>query len=229
MDFFTIIQIIMSIITLIMQMIGGGMFSHTLVADQDRPIYLAAQQWQCGQTYWQTAPSVKHNLFSGTVALDCEVEGTQGGGLVEARRHLINELPLAVSTVAAGPYIHNFEGLPSIAFDVAVRVQTATESAALEGRTDIATDGFTRLRSVFTSTRTPSEGSAKYLKQVVDEVDITPGSRAGWYKVTMRYTSQIERPWMIGTRSFQEQVVKKQEEKMQERKVHVLNELSNHL
>lgn len=229
MDFFAIIEMIMSIIALIMQMIGGGTFPHTLVADADRPIYLASQQWQCGSTYWQTSPRVKDNVFSGTVAIDCEVQGTHGGGLIEARRHLISELPLSVSTVSAGPFIRNFEGLPSNAFDVAVQVQTSAESARLEGRTDIATDGFTRLRSVFTSTKTPAEGSGRYLRNVVDELDVTPSSRAGWYKVTMRYGSKIDRPWFISAKSFYEQVVPKQEEKMNERKEHVLNELSGHL
>lgn len=136
---------------------------------------------------------------------------------------------MSVSTVNAGPYIRNFEGLPSNAFDVAVHVQTATESASLEGRTDIATDGFTRLRSVFHSTKTPAEGSGRYLRQVVDELDIVPSSKAGWYKVTMRYTSRIDRPWFVSAKSFYEQIVPKQEEKMQERKVHVLSDLASHL
>jgi hypothetical protein len=229
MDIFAIIQLIMQIIAVIMEMLGGTAFSRVLTPDQNRPVYLAAHQWECQSPYWQAAPEVKNNLFSGTVALDCEVEGSSGGGLVEARQHLISELPFQVSTVNAGPLVRNFEGLPSNAFDVSIRVQTSDEMVQMEGRTDIATDGFTRLRSVFATTRTPEEGSARYLKSVVDELDIQPASRAGWYKVTMRYASQIARPWFVSSKTFLEQIVQKQEEKLLNRREQVLNDLASHL
>jgi hypothetical protein len=229
MDFMAIIQMIMMIISVIMELIGGTTFNKVLMPDQNRPIQLAAHEWSCGQTYWESAPEVKNNLFSGTVALDCEVYGSSGGGLVEARQHLIEELPYSVSRVAAGPYIRSFEGLPSNAYDVGVEIQTSDETARMEGRTDIATDGFTRLRSVFTSTRTPEEGAARYLRHVTDELDIRPGATEGRYRVTMRYSSEISRPWYVGSKTFKEELVRKQEEKLMGRREQVLNDLAAHL
>ena len=229
MDWMMIMQMIMAIISVIMEMLGGTTFTRVLTPDQNRPVYLASHQWECGNTYWQKSPEVKNSLFSGTVAIDCLVEGANGGGLIEARRHLVSELPFSVSTVSAGPFIHNFEGLPSNAYDVGLEIQTSDETARMDGRTDIATDGFTRLRSVFTSTRTPEEGMARYLRQVTDELDIAPTSREGWFKVTMRYSSQVARPWFVGSKTFLEQVTKKQEEKMLGRRERVLNDLASHL
>jgi hypothetical protein len=228
MEFMAIIQIIMAIISMIMEMLGGTQFTHVLM-QEDRPVQLASHQWHCGSTYWQNRPEIKNNLFSGTVAIDCEVEGANGGGLIEARRHLVNQLPRSVSTVSAGPFIHNFEGLPSNAFNVTLEARTKEESARLEGRTDIATDGFTRLRSVFTSTRTPEEGMARYLRHVTDELDISPASRNGVFKVTMRYSSKVARPWYVSSKTFLEVVVQKQEEKMLGRREQVLNDLASHL
>ncbi len=228
MDFFAILQMIMAIISVIMEMIGGTNFPHTLHPNQSRPVQLASHEWTCGSTYWTAAPQVTDNVFSGTVALDCEVLGSDGGGLIEARQHLIRQIPVQVSSVNSTT-IRNFEGLPSNAFDVSVAVQTSEETATMDGRTDIATDGFTRLRSVFTSTRTPEEGMSKYLRHVVDELDISPAEKEGWYKVTMRYSSRIDRPRFVSSKTFKEQVTLKQEEKMMGRREIVLNDLASHL
>ena len=70
---------------------------------------------------------------------------------------------------------------------------------------------------------------ARYLRQVTDELDIAPTSREGWFKVTMRYSSQVARPWFVGSKTFLEQVTKKQEEKMLGRRERVLNDLASHL
>ena len=74
MDWTALMQMIISIITVIMEMLGGGRFEGALVPDQQVAYHLASYQWSCGSPSWKQPGQIQDGVYSGTVTMKCEIE-----------------------------------------------------------------------------------------------------------------------------------------------------------
>jgi hypothetical protein len=230
MQWAAIIQLIITILTTIMEWLGGGIMPKTNILTSDvKPVYhLVDRQWQCGQPYWTTAPGVNGGRFTGTVALDCNVEGVAGGGIQQLRSHIASDMVNTAATIE-NQMVETLDGLPSISHEVEVVIEHAGQQHSLRGKSQLASNGFTHLRHVFSATRIPGDTDLKYLKGMSDEVQVTTTNRDGWYQIHMTYSPDIEKPWFVGAGVFKSSLVEKCEERMQERKERVVNDLASHL
>ncbi len=223
------IKFLISILTAILPWVSGGIFQNVLSSDE-KPVYqLAAHQMNCGPSYWSVTPAIEKNLFSGTVALECDIQGISGGGLVELRRHLIDQTLRTATSLHEGPIMRNFEGLPSNAYDETITIGHENEKYEIRGQTDIATNGFTRLRSSFASTEIPTRGNLRSLKNFVGGVEVRTTDRPGWYHVKMSYASHVVKPWYASSEMFKNELVTKSQSSLEERKEKVLGDLAAHL
>ncbi len=230
MQWAAIIQIIITILTTILEWLNGGIMPKTHILTSDvKPVYhLVDRQWQCGQPYWTTSPSVTDSRFKGTVALDCQVEGVAGGGIQQLRSHIASDMVNTASSVE-NQMIETVDGLPAISHDVELVIEHEGATHELRGKSQLATNGFTSLRHIFTATRIPGDTDLKYLKGLTDEVQVTTTNRDGWYQIHMTYSPDVAKPWFVGGSLFKSTLIEKCEERMQERKERVVNDLASHL
>lgn len=222
------IIIIVIIIAVIFLFLSGGI--PMMGEDYSEAHQLLAQsQYQCEQVVWSTAPQIVDTIFDGTMELRCQFEAVKGSGLVELRRHMLDRLPASAEKVHGGPFVENYQGLPSNAFDLTLRMKAKNETVLVRGKTHIATDGFTQLRNVFESTETPSRGAASYIRGVRSEVSVEATDRPNWYRLRIISATKIEKPWFIGKDKFQKVLVEKSEDEFQKKAINMMTEISNNL
>lgn len=229
MDWTALMQMIIAIITVIMELIGGGQFDRALVPDQQVAYHLASYQWSCGSSQWAVPGNVQNGVYSGTVLSKCEIEGTNGGGIVALRNHLVEQISRNSSHIFEGPVVKNYNGLPSHAYDHSVVVATNEQEFEMRGETNIATNGFTELKSVFRATSIPTNNSLHYLKGMEDEISVSASNRAGWYTITLKTTTSVAKPWFLSGETFTKAMNEKLVEKMENRRERVMNDLASKL
>lgn len=227
MEWAAILQIIMAIISAIMEFLGGGGFTAKLKADQ---VFTAAHlQFECRANEWTQTPEVKNGVFRGTIQSKCTIEGQNGGGFAALRRHLVDQIYRGSQQVLSGPVVQSYHGIPSNLFDVNLEIEKDSDSHMLRGTTEVATDGFTELHHVFTATHIPTSGNLKYLKALEDLATVKVTDRTGFYEVTLAYKTEIAKPALLSSSTFKDSVVKNQQEKMEARKLRTLNDFANNL
>lgn len=230
MDFMAIIQLVMTILTIIMEFLGGGHFDRVLVPDQQVAYHLASYQWSCSKPAWAEAGAVSNGVFSGTLEMKCEVEGTNGGGLISLRNHMLDQLNRTSSQIHQGPIVKNFEGLPSHAYDHSMVIEGSDRNEyEMRGETNLATNGFTVLRNVYRATEIPQNGDLHYLKGMEDAIEVASANQAGHWQVTLRSKSQVAKPWYVSSDTFKQAVQQKLEEKMENRRERIMNDLASQL
>lgn len=221
------IIIIVIIIAFILIFMGGGL--PIPMSDSGAPaVKLAQHQWQCEEVVWTTA-SIVQDHFDGAMEIRCEVEGLTGEGLIGLRKHMIEALPKQAHQVHGGPEVESFEGLPSVRYDVTLKLKAKNETSLVRGDAHVATDGFTRLRNVFVASRIPTGGAGKYIKQVQSEVQVEATDRPGWYRVRILNANLVQKPWYVSADRFREAMVEKSEEEFSGNAERILTDLANHL
>lgn len=220
-----ILQLVIMIISMIMEYLGGGSFSAVL---HERNAVHHVAQYECGEVFWLDEAKVADGKFQGTLGRTCEVEAVDGGGLVGLRRHLENQLHDSAAESGAVQTVYR-DGASEQRFEVKLVVDGHGERSSLEGLTSIKTDGVTFLKNVFESTKTPTSGKGRYLSYVMDGVEVSSTLRQGWYRVQLQNRSEIRKPWYVSSSLFEREAKKAQEVKMQERTEQVLNDLADHL
>lgn len=229
MDWVMILQLVMAVITLIMEYLGGGTFTKVMVANQ-APVYrLAEGQFACGKVYWTELPRMENGEFQGTVGLDCDIAGLSGGGIAQLKNHMVEQLPASASQIHQGPVTTSFDGLPSELYDTSLTLSNEAETADVRGQTTIATDGLSRLKNVFNSTEISQTGSSRYITSVNDAVEVSTADKSGWYRVQLRYRGQVKRPWFVSEKTFRDSLIQKFEEQMANRKDRVINDIAPNL
>ena len=223
-----IIIIIIGII--IFSFLGGGDFPFPLNDHLMEAKYqLKADQWYCSETVWETEPKMVNGHFEGTQSIDCIFEGLSGGGVRELRKHMEDALPKSASAIHEGPMIENFEGLPSLAYDLTLDMETEKENVSIRGKTHIATNGFTKLHNTFISTKVPTRGNAKYLKKIRTDIDVEATEWKGWYNFKFSNFTRVEKPWFVNSETFVNTIVEKSEEEFEARAQDVLNNIANNI
>lgn len=190
---------------------------------------LATSQWHCEDTYWAESPMVIGGVFHGKLRMDCEMEGIDGGGLIELRRHMVEKIPSLTEKVHGSPTVENFEGLPALAFDITLKAQNEMEESLFRGTTHIATNGFTKLRNVFVATHIPTSGNSKYLRDLQTEISVSPMERPGWYKLSVISQPTVFKPSFMSAYRFKRILVKGAEDGMVERVENLVTNYANHL
>jgi hypothetical protein len=222
------IILIVIIIAVIFMFLSGGF--PLMTADYGEAHQrLAASQYKCEQVVWTTAPQVTDSLFDGTMELRCQFEAVAGVGMIELRKHMLAKLPASAEKIHSGPSVENFEGLPSNAWDLTLRMKAKNETVLVRGKTHVATNGFTQIRNVFESTETPTRGAAKYLKGVRSEVSVEATDRPNWYNIRIISQSKVEKPWFISAGKFRAALVEKSEEQFNEKAIDMMTEIAHHL
>lgn len=230
MNWAVILQLIITIITTILEWLGGGIQpnQHVLTAGLEPMYHLVDRQWQCDRPHWTEIPNVTDGRFHGTVALDCMVEGINGGGIFSLRSHLANDM---VNTAARvdGEMVETVDGLPTISHDVDLDIDHNGMMSHVRGKSSLATNGYTELRHIFKATQIPTDGDLKYLKGLTDQVQVTTTERDGWYHIHMTYSPDVAKPWFVSKELFKSTLMEKCEERMEKRKERVVNDLASHL
>ena len=224
-----ILSLIITIINVIMEFLGGAGFSGSLIPGELPVTHLSSHEWTCASPYWSDEARVQNGEFSGTVKMDCRVLGSSGDGLIELRKHMISQVPVSVSRVSAGPVVSLYDGMPSNHYEVTLDIDADEEAVQLKGNTYIVTDGFTQLRNIFESTEAPKTGMARLLKSLRDEVKVVPDSQDGWYRVTFSYQSVISKPFLLSSGVFKRELKSQQEQRLIERRERVLNDIASNL
>lgn len=229
MDFMAIIAMVMSIIQMIMQLIGGGTFNNVLNTDYEPVHQLARHQWSCGNVHWTSSPHMEGNEFTGAVSLECEVQGAYGGGLQSLKNHLENQIVTTSTQVHQGPIVQVADGVSTTSYDSTVTVDNEGEQGDVRGETRLVSNHSNSLHHVFHSTELPSSGNGRFLKSFSDEVQVTPTEREGWYKIRVTASSRVSRPWFVSTSVFQDTLTTENEKRLDARKVKLLSDLASHL
>lgn len=231
MSWVVIIQIIISVLSMILEFLNGGGFPKpkTLVADAPSTYHLVDYDWNCGSPFWSEKAEVVEGEFRGTVSLDCEVQGVKGGGIRALRAHLVDQVYQTAHTVNGAAVVKTVAEMPATSQAVTMALETEEETYQLDGESTIATNGQTRLRHLFQTKSIPNQGSLKYLRSMANEVAVETSTREGWYRVRFSNTSRIAKPWYVGTSTFKNLVVEKNEEKINARKQRLLNDLAANL
>lgn len=221
------IIIIVIIIAVIFLFMSGGM-PIPMGRTYGPVMPLAKHQWQCEEVVWSTAAIVR-DQFNGAMELRCEVEGLTGEGIIGLRKHMVAVLPKSAEKIHSGPEVESFESLPSVRYDLTLRMNAENESALVRGDAHIATDGFTRLRNVFVGREMPTNGAARYIRSVNSEVSVEPTDRPGWFRVRILNANLVARPWYISAPKFRQAMVDRSEEEFTTRAESILTDLANHL
>jgi len=231
MEWMAILKIVMAVIAMIMEMLGGGRFDGALTPDQQVVYHLASYQWNCGSAAWSQPGSIQNGAFTGTVEIKCNVEGTNGGGILTLRQHMLDQLTRSSSQVHEGPIVKNFEGLPSHAYDHSVVLADGDRyEYEMRGETNIATNGSTELRNVFRATTIPPAGDLRYLKGLEDAVEVTASaSQPGWYEIKLVTKSTVAKPWYVSNETFLKAVEQALATKLENRRERILNDLASQL
>lgn len=231
MEWAAIIQLVVSILAMILEFLGGGHFDRVMTPDQQVSYHLASYQWNCSAPTWTTPTASTGSNYQGTVEMKCQVEGTNGGGIVTLWNHMIQQVNRNAAHMYEGPLVKNFQGLPSQEFDHSVLMAGKDNvEFELRGETNIATNGFTELRNVFHATEIPTEGNMHYLKGFDEEIRVQKSEgRDGWYTVTVRSTNTVSKPWYVSSETFKEALQKTMVEKMEGRRERVMNDLASQL
>lgn len=221
--------IIIIVIIVVIVMLMGGLSPMMVDPVAEDLVPLAHHQWQCEEVYWSAPPQLKDGRLGGTLNIDCEVEAINGGGLLALRRHMVDRIPVHAHQVHGAPKVENFQGLPSMAYDITLQLDAEGETVPVRGVTHIATNGFTQLRNVFVATTLPTSGKARYLKDMRSEVAVQKMDRPGWYRVNLSNTSQLARPWFAPAKTFARVFKDKSEQAFAEKTERILTSLANRL
>lgn len=220
--------IIIVIIMVVMMVVGGGLNPVMVQQGQLDMQYLAANQWNCEQVVWTSAPTVHDSLFEGTLEMNCRVTALDGRGISELRQWLIDELPRNAYQLHTEPSMELFEGMPGLAFDVTVRANADKEDHDIRGLTHIVSDGFQQVRSVFESTEM-SRSAAKYLKGIRTEVNVRSTGDPHWYRVNFVNASVVKKPFGISNGTFRNKLVEKIEKDFKAKSETFVTGIANHI
>ncbi|MEZ4751157.1 MAG: smalltalk protein [Bdellovibrionota bacterium] len=224
MEWLAIIKLIITVLSAILSALGGSpLFPYT--SSQYR---LTSDQWQCGDVYWTMAPTVRDKHFTGTVALDCKVQGIGGGGLAGLEKHLLQQVPNIARTIHTGPVKEYLGWLPSTYHELSYDVDSDGDVVEIRGESHIATDKHSELRSLFRSTEIDKQNGAEYLKKFIDELTVVPMGN-GWFSVHMKSGSRVEKPWGMSDSEFKNEISRQLEERIESRQEGAVNDVAEHL
>jgi len=229
MDWSMILQMIMAIITVLMQFLGGGKFTSTALELEENPIiYLADSDYQCAGVVWDKPAQVVSSHFEGQASMTCTVIGLGGEGILGLRREMANQIRERYATIHAGPSVDWVGEMPAVSYDVSLAIAGDEGDLMMRGNNQLITDGFTRLSNRFVSTQIPQEQGMSYLKNIVDEVVITPNAD-GKFTVKMVYGLKVKKPMIVPTQEFIKTLKEKAEKSLNDRKAKVLSDMALYL
>lgn len=219
MSLLEIIQIIIAILNAI-----AGIFNP--MGFDDVTYATNATEWQCAQPEWPSAPEIKSGYFVGTVEVRCQFEARGAGGLPALRRHMLEKLQEKADQIHSGPDVENYEGLPSVSYDVSFRGDSEGSSFTARGREHLATNGFTRLRHVFETDTLPANGLGRYLKRMRTEVEVNATERDRWFELVLQKAYVVKKPAFLSATRFRAKLTKESETELGANAGRVINDIA---
>lgn len=219
MSFLEIIQIIIAILNAI-----AGIFNP--MGFDDVTYATNVTEWQCDRPSWPGQPEMSGGYFKGTVEVRCRFEARGTGGLPALRRHLLENLEAKADRIHSGPEVENYEGLPSVAFDVSFRGDSEGQSFVARGTDHLATNGFTRLRHVFEADNLPTSGLGKYLRRMRTSMEVNVLEEGRWHELVLQKHYIVKKPAFLSSLRFQQKLVKDSEGELGQNAVRVINDIA---
>lgn len=212
MGFMEIIALIMQIITFIMGILNPN----------PNPTAIRTQ-YSCANVKWVQAAKVVNGELVGTVQQSCKFEGRSGGGLVQLKQHLMDQVEND-SAQYAGPVQTTANGSSTVQYTVAFQ----GDDVETRGNTTLVTSAG-KLKHSFTQTAVYTKSDAQYVSGVQADMEVTPASQAHWYNVTTTQAIKVKKPWFISASYFQSKIVSEIEKQMPNKVIDAINDMSSHL
>lgn len=220
MGWLEIVTIIIQILTLIM-----GIFNPNPEAPT-RTIQMT--QYQCQPVRWSNPAHMEGSEFVGTVEQTCDFLGLEGAGLNALSEALAEKVEMAADVVYAGPVFTVSSSGEAVGYDVSVDINTSAERVAARGKTQL-TNAFSGVSHKYNLVSMNSSLSSNPITDLKGNVNVVPGSRAGWYRATVSESMRIKKPLLMWASSFQSGVKKEIEKRMPEKVVQSIQEMALHL
>lgn len=186
-------------------------------------------EYTCEEMVWTDPPVVQNDLFKGTLFVECEFKALSGGGFPQLRDYLLETIVNESQEVHAGPIEETYEGLPSTYYDTTTVFEEDGSTAAIRGEFHVATDEIEHLINDYLSKKISGSGMAGYVKKADLRSDVFVTDTDQWYRIEASAHTEIERPWYVPGSIFKDEVIKKIETEVENRKEEIINEVANNI
>jgi hypothetical protein len=159
-------------------------------AQNDTP-EVSAQNWTCGEPKWVGDPAMNGDQFEAALENDCEITLPYNDQSLSHLNDFFTNGTKKAREIHQGPVVGEFEGLPSVYFDVTV-YNKGTEEVTIRQDVQIATNLKSKLIFDMKSTSCQGTGMAEYLRFVHTRIELITGQKM---KVRISNEVHVEKPW----------------------------------
>lgn len=220
MNWSMILNLIMSIISMILQFLSGGKTPAKVMSENEAAvIFLSSNQYACSQVYWAEKPAMAGSVyFTGTVVKECDLSFDSDSGIenfLRATRDQVYNTSYQVHSEE--PVQTGFSYGQQYDHTVAYVSEDDKQTRNVRGKTTVESDGSNFVKNTFTATELPRSGPDSYLRGLTNEVEVTKNAEYGSYHVKFKSNMKVLRPWFVGGTTFQNAVTSGAEKKLEDR------------
>jgi hypothetical protein len=170
--------------------------------------------YECAEPRWETELRYNNGAVSGDIEVVCTFGVTESNNLIGLRQLLYEKLQNQSLSVH-GQEILNYNGMPGIKFDHTLDLSNESGVNEIRGFSHIATDGFTKLSSVFEAASQQSGRAIFGARSIRTETHVEKlASGDNEFVLRMINHVNMNKPILVGAQIFYQTVADKTEVEM---------------
>ncbi|HAR43082.1 MAG TPA: hypothetical protein DCS07_10720 [Bdellovibrionales bacterium] len=161
--------------------------------------------WNCQPAEWLSTPELKNGIFTAALTSECTV-GAPGGRVLNLDQYLLDRVGQG-TTIHEGPISETYADLPSIRYDLSMRLENDGNPVTIRSDVHFATDRKDRFVYASASKDIEATGTASYLKKVTERVEVTAQPESQ-FRFSVSSSIEVEQPWYAPSGAFKSQTTK---------------------
>lgn len=190
---------------------------------------LGAIEFECTKPKWSMGPTVKSNVFEGTVDGECLFRNVSAVDWKSMQDLFEAQTKEEAMTIHSGPEEATFEAAPAVHYDITALQKAKGDQAKIRSDVFLQTDLATRATIATISKNIVGEGFAAKLRRVNSRVGFTAMKRDEAYRLLIQVTVEIGKPTLVTPDLFKKLAMQNLEEEMTTRQRQEADAISEHL
>ena len=186
---------------------------------------MSTEQWTCADPHWVGEPVLVEDQFVAVLENDCQVTLPYTSSSINHLGDFFVEGTRKAKIIHSGPTSGQFEGMPSVYFDVTV-YNKGSEEVTIRQDVNIASDQKSKLIYDMKSTSCEGTGLASYLRFVHTHIQVAAETQL---KVRLSNEVHVEKPWYAPESIFIPEAKKSALEQFRPLRADLMNAIANHL